>query len=163
MKAVAQSYFNEAVFQLLKEAFEGPAPTGPSAFLNKGTGLFQTLDSVSAQVASTQSRPVGSTVAAHSEHVRFYVEVHQKLLQGSTEPIDWDTSWRLKTVNSAEWDVLRQELRRAYANLIEYLRGVSNWGEDEIDVSMAVIAHTAYHLGAIRQLIVALKSHSSET
>src|SRR5262245_27831453 len=159
MKPVAQSYFREGVFQLLKETFEGPASTGPSAFLNKGTGLFQTLDGVNAQVASTQNRPEGSTVAGHSEHVRFYVEVHQKLLQGSTEPIDWDESWRIRTVNVAEWNVLRQELRRAYTNLIEYLRGVDNWGEDEIGLPMAVIAHTAYHLGAIRQLILALESH----
>ncbi len=64
------------------------------------------------------------------------------------------------TVNLAEWDDLTQELRRAYWTLMEHLRAVERWGEDEISMAMAVIAHTAYHLGAIRQLILALKPHS---
>ena len=42
MKPVAQQ-IREISFQLLKETFDGPAPQGASAFLNKGTGLLQTL------------------------------------------------------------------------------------------------------------------------
>lgn len=160
MKPVVQPQFKESVLQVLKESFEGPAPTGASAFLNKGTGLFQTLDEITAEIASAETRPGGSTIAAHTEHVRFYVLVHDELLRGSTEAIDWTQSWRIKTVNPAEWDDLRQELRRAYRTLVEHLRAVESWGEDEISVAMAVIAHTAYHLGAIRQLILALKPHS---
>src|SRR5687768_579356 len=103
--------------QLLKETFEGPEPTGPSAFLNKGTGLFQTLEHVSAEAASAQARAEGSTVAAHTEHIRFYVVVHYKLMLGAREEIDWDESWRIKTVTPAEWDNLRRELRQAYSTL----------------------------------------------
>jgi hypothetical protein len=160
MKPVVQSYFTEISFQLLKETFEGPPPTGASAFLNKGTGLFQTLDQITAEMASTPTWPGGSTIAGHTEHLRFYVVVHDKLMRGSTEAIDWEQSWRIKTVNPAGWDDLRQELRRAYSTLIEHLRALDSWGEDEISVTMAIIAHTAYHLGAIRQLIRALEPHS---
>jgi len=158
MNASTESSIGESIFLLLKETFEGPAPTGPSAYLNKGTGLFQTLGEVNAEAASTQNRPGGSTVAAHTEHIRFYVDVHHKILQGSTETINWAESWRIKSVDSADWNVLKQELRRTYQTLIEYLRAVAVWGEDEIDVSMAIVAHTAYHLGAIRQLIQGLES-----
>jgi hypothetical protein len=77
---VPQSFIKENVSLLLKETFEGAASTGPSAFLNKGTGLFQTLEEVSVEAASTQTKPGGSTVAAHTEHVRFYVDVHDKLM-----------------------------------------------------------------------------------
>ena len=157
MKPVAQSHVREISFQLLKETFEGPPAQEPSAFLNKGTGLFQTLDGISAEVASSQARSGGSTIVAHTEHLRFYVVVHDKLLRGSTEEIDWDESWRIKSVNSAEWDDLKQELRRAYSTLNEHLRAVESWGEDEISVATSVIAHTAYHLGAIRQLALALE------
>ena len=160
MKATLKSNVYENVSVLLRETFEGPAQTGPSAYLDKGTGLFHTLDEVNVEAASTQSRPGGSTVAAHTEHIRFYVAVHHKLLQGSTAPIDWDESWRIKTVSSTEWDVLREELRRTYGALADYLRSVDVWGEDEIGLTMAIIAHTAYHLGAIRQLILALESHA---
>ena len=154
MTTIVQTFTND-VLQLLKETFEGPAPTGLSAFLNKGTGLFQTLEDVSAESASAEARPGGSTVAAHSEHIRFYVAVHHKLMLGARDPINWDESWRIKTVNSVAWNDLRRDLRWAYQSVLEYLRARDNWSEDETSLAMAIIAHTAYHLGAIRQLILA--------
>ncbi|HET6891715.1 MAG TPA: hypothetical protein VFH31_11480 [Pyrinomonadaceae bacterium] len=156
MKPITQPDLSNNVFQLLKEAFEGPPSDQPSAFLNKGTGLFQTLNEITAQAASAQTRPGGSTIAAHTEHLRFYVMVHYELLRGSTEKIDWAQSWRVRHVTSAEWDQLRRELRRAYKTVTEHLRAVSIWSDDEISVGMAIIAHTAYHLGAIRQLMLAV-------
>jgi hypothetical protein len=154
MKPVVQQAMREICFQLLKETFEGPAPQGASAFLDKGTGLFQTLNEISAHTASTPPRPEGTTVAAHTEHVRFYVVVHDKLLRGSTEAIDWAESWRIKSVGVEEWEELRQQCRRAYTTFTEHLRAIDTWGEDEISVATSVIAHTAFHLGAIRQLIL---------
>ncbi len=85
MKPVAQQEIRKISFQLLKETLEGPAQQGASAFLNKGTGLVQTLDEIGADAASRPTRPGGSTVAADTEHVRFYVVVHDELLGGSTE------------------------------------------------------------------------------
>jgi hypothetical protein len=154
MTPIVQTQFTEELLQLLKETFEGPAPTGPSAYLNKGTGLFQTLDEISAAVASAQARPEASTVAAHTEHIRFYVAVHYKLMFGSRENINWDESWRIKIVNATEWDDLRNELRRAYETVVAHLRTLERWGEDEKSLTLAIIAHTAYHLGAVRQLIL---------
>jgi hypothetical protein len=161
MKPVVQSAFTESFYPLLKETFEGPEPTGASAFLNKGTGLFQTLDNISAEVASAQARPEGSTIAAHTEHIRFYVDVHHKLMLGSTEHIDWDHSWRIKTVKGAQWDELRQGLRRAYEAIARELRALDSWGEDEISVALAITSHTAYHLGAIRQLLLAVEPQAT--
>lgn len=160
MATLVQSHFTDPCFQLLKETFEGPPPAVPSAFLNKGTGLFQTLDGITANVASAEARPGGSTIAAHVEHVRFYLVVHYNLLQGSREHIDWDESWRIKKVGPTEWDDLKQGLRRAYSTLTEYFKAVETWGEDEIGVAMAVISHTAFHLGAIRQLMLAVEARS---
>ena len=156
MKPITQPDFRNNVFQLLKETFEGPPSDQPSAFLNKGTGLFQTLDEITAEAASAQTRPGGSTIAAHTEHLRFYVMAHYELLRGSTEEIDWARSWRVHQVTAAEWDELLRELRRAYRTVTEHLRTVNVWGDDEISVGMAIIAHTAYHLGAIRQLMLAV-------
>ncbi len=72
---------------------------------------------------------------------------------GSRDAIDWDESWRIKTVNDAEWNDLRQELRTAYRAVVEHLRTLDKWGEDEFGLTMARVAHSAYHLGAIRQLL----------
>lgn len=157
MTPVVQTQFNEELLQLLKETFEGPTPTGPSSFLNKGTGLFQTLEGVSAEVASARPRAEASTVAAHTEHIRFYVAVHHKLMRGVRDPIDWDESWRIQTVNAAAWNDLRQDLRRVYRTVLEHLRARDKWSEDEISLTLAVVAHTAYHLGAVRQLLLAVQ------
>ena len=157
MTSVIQGKFTEEFLQLLKETFEGPAPVGPSAFLNKGTALLQTLDEVSNEVASAHARADGSTIAAHTEHIRFYAMVHHKLMLGVREKIDWDESWRIKTVNAAEWDDLRRELRRAYQTVLDHLRTLDGWDEDETSLTMAIIAHTAYHLGSIRQLLLAVR------
>lgn len=158
MKPTAQDEIKEVCFQLLQETFEGPAPDGGSAFLNKGTGLFQTLGEVTEDAASRQLRPEGSSVAAHTEHVRFYVNVHYNLLRGLHEDIDWEESWRIKSVGAEEWEDLKKRCRQAYTTFTEHLRTIDVWREDEIGLTTSVIAHTAYHLGAIRQLIVAQNS-----
>jgi hypothetical protein len=160
MTPIVQMHFTEDVLQLLKETFEGPASTGPSAFLNKGTGLFQTVDDISARVASAETRAGGSTIAAHTEHIRFYVTVHHKLMLGVSEKIDWDESWRIRTVTAVEWDNLRRDLRKAYAIVDEHLRGLDKWGKDDCGLTMAIVAHTAYHLGAIRQILLGVGSHN---
>lgn len=158
MTPVVQPQFSEDLLAILKETFAGPAPTGPSAFIEKGTGLFQTLEGTSAEVASVPLHAGGSTIAAHSEHIRFYVAVHYKLMLGSSDPIDWNESWRIKSVNDAEWNVLRQELRTVYRAVVEYLRGLDKWSADEFGLTMAIVAHSAYHLGAIRQLLLAAQA-----
>jgi hypothetical protein len=156
MTPIVQTQLAKEFLQVLKETFEGPEPTGPSAFLNKGTGLFQTIDDISAEMASTPARADGSTIAAHTEHIRFYVDVHYKLLLGSRDKIDWDESWRIKAVKAAQWDALRQDLVKIYKTIADHLLGINSWGEDEISIAMAIVAHTAYHLGAIRQLLLAV-------
>jgi hypothetical protein len=157
MTPIAQPQFAKDLLQLLKETFEGPEPTGPSAFLEKGTGLFQTLDDISAELASAQPRPGGSTIAAHTEHIRFYVAVHHRLMLGAREKINWDDSWRIKTVSAVVWDDLRRDLRKAYSTVNDYLKALDSWSEDEFSVAMSIVAHTGYHLGAIRQLLLAVQ------
>jgi hypothetical protein len=157
MTPIAQPQFAKDLLQLIKETFEGPEPTGSSAFLEKGTGLFQTLDDISAGIASAQLRPEGSTIAAHSEHIRFYVAVHHKLMLGVREKINWNESWRIKTVSAVVWDDLRRDLRKAYSTVNDHLTALNSWGEDEFSLAMAIVAHTGYHLGAIRQLLLAVQ------
>jgi hypothetical protein len=159
MKPATAQDVRSTVFQLLKESFEGPPSDEPSAFLEKGTGLFQTLDEITPEAASAQARPEGSTIAAHAEHVRFYVEVHYEFMRGSTARIDWTESWRIQRVNTPEWDRLRLELRQIYSNVTEYLRAIETWSEDEISLAMSIVAHSAYHLGAIRQLLLVARGN----
>lgn len=152
MKTIAQEDFTNSLFQLLKETFEGPPPEVGSAYLDKGGGLFQTLDELTAEAASISVRPGAPTIAGHCEHARFYVMALYDFMRGATDKIDWRRSWLVQTVTPSEWDELKEQLRAAYTTVTEHLRTVEAWGDDEVGDAMAILVHTAYHLGAIRQL-----------
>jgi hypothetical protein len=156
VKTIAQEDFTNSFFQLLKETFEGPPPDIGSAYLDKGGGLFQTLGLLTAEAASTPPWPGAATAAAHCEHLRFYVEALYGMMRGETGRIDWAQSWLVKTVTPTEWDELRENVRRAYTTVAEHLRTVERWGDEEVGDGMAILLHTAYHLGALRQLARAL-------
>ena len=93
MSTIRRTDFTDSFSQLLKETFEGPPAEGGSAYLDKGAGLFQTLDRLSAEDASVPPAPGSPTVAAHCEHVRFYVFALHGLMRGATGKIDWNQSW----------------------------------------------------------------------
>jgi hypothetical protein len=44
MHPIAVGDFTDNLFILLKETFDGPRPGMPSAFLDQGGGLFQSLE-----------------------------------------------------------------------------------------------------------------------
>jgi len=61
-------------------------------------------------------------------------------------------------VSVEEWESLRDELRTSYNNLLNLIKSAPEWtGEDEIASMVAVVAHTAYHLGEIRQALCSLR------
>ena len=149
---ILQESFSKALFEVLEETFE----THHGIYLDKGTSLFTTLDQISAGEAST---PVGTqcaTIAAQVEHVIFYLEVVERSLAGQNvgKP-DWGGIWsRVSGVTGAEWDELRARLKATYDRLSKMLRGIENWEHnDAIGDSMAIVVHTAYHLGEIRQAL----------
>ena len=49
-------------------------------------------------------------------------------------------------------DAVRADLRARYEQLRRTIRAQVAWGDDAIGDVMAILAHTAYHLGAIRQI-----------
>ena len=153
MNQIAEHDFTTNLFKLLKETFEGPPQEGGSAYLDKGAGLFQTLDAVTAEIASRSASPGAPTIAAHCAHVRYYVEVLGAYLGGQDPKVDWAASWRTPHVGPAEWDALRHNMRSGYEALSQTLLGVRTWNDDPVGDSMAIVVHTAYHLGAIRQVL----------
>jgi hypothetical protein len=76
-----------------------------------------------------------------------------EFMAGRTEKVDWSESWRVKTVGEDEWDALKENVRKEYQATIEFFQKIENWDEDAISGAMSIVAHTAYHLGAIRQII----------
>ncbi|HEX8719301.1 MAG TPA: DinB family protein [Pyrinomonadaceae bacterium] len=157
MGAIAERDFTGTLFFILKETFEGPPPKTSAAFLDQGCGLFQTVEPLTAEDASRAARPGGTTVAAHCAHVKFYLDVLHGYARGSDAQADWKQSWLVQTVGPEEWESLKRELRAAYDTVSEDLRSVEEWGERTVGAGMAVVVHTAYHLGAIRQILRTLE------
>ena len=142
---------------ILRETFEG-SPEG-SAYLDRGVGVFATLETLSAEQVSRQIN--GTTIAAHTEHFKFYLDRLCEFIEGRTEPVNWEQSWLIEEVNETEWDALRGVVRKAYENVLRCYAKVETWNQDNIGDAVAIIAHTAYHLGAIRQIMKSVQGNEN--
>jgi hypothetical protein len=147
--------FLKDVLFILRETFEGSPEGEGSAYLDRGIGVFPTLEKLSAAQVSTEIN--GISIAAHTEHFKFYLDRLCEFIKGKNDPINWEQSWLIDEVNDAEWDALRGAVRKAYENVLRTFAEVETWNGDNIGDSVAIIAHTAYHLGAIRQIMKAVQ------
>ena len=152
---IKKEHFLEGIAYLLLETFEGSPEGRASAYLDRGVGIFNTLVDVSAEQASFDF--YGTTIAAQTEHAKFYLDRICEFIQGRTERVNWDDSWLIETVNPAEWDALRDSVRRSYENTLRSIASVESWGDTNLGMAIGMVAHTAYHLGALRQMAKASK------
>jgi len=145
---------------VLREGFEGP-PGSSSYFTDsrRNTGLFGTLDPITAEQASTPF--AGSTIVAHVHHLVFSLEASSAWIRGDHSLRDWGSSWRVSKADDAGWAKLRDNLRRGHADLQKAIDEHAADGVDAVGGAVAVVAHVAYHLGAIRQKTAALKERAS--
>jgi hypothetical protein len=142
--------FVESIAFLLRETFEGSPAGVPSAYLDRGVGIFATLEDVSADGASVDF--YGTTIAAQTEHAKFYLDRLCEFINGRTDKVNWEDSWLIENVNTSEWEALRATLQRSYENTLRCIAEIKDWDEKKVGMAIGLIAHTAYHLGAIRQI-----------
>ena len=153
---IQADHFTQALYALLDETFDNVQ----GFFLDKGTSLFETLATISAEEASS---PIGgkcATLAAQVKHAAFYLDVTERSVRTNTyERVDWGEIWRTtKEVTPSEWEALKIELRESYNRIKALIRDTPAWpSENEIGGAMATIVHTAYHLGEIRQALCTIK------
>ena len=148
--------FANNLYAFMEETFEAKHH---GIYLDRGTSLFETLDTVSAEEASI---PVGgkcSSLAAQVAHVIFYIESWERYaLQGDNSPRDWDYIWRtVEKVTPEEWEEYKSKLKDTYLRMDKLFRENTNWNDDTIGGSLSIVVHTAYHLGEIRQALCTLK------
>lgn len=148
---ISAAHFAENLFALLTETFERTS----GIYLDKGTDFFGTLADLSAEQAS--SPVLGISVAAQVFHTAFYLRAMERYFEGFTEKTDWDESWTVQSVTEPEWHALKTQLRDDYERATGKLRAVTVWDEDALDFGMTVLVHSAYHLGAVRQLVKAAR------
>jgi hypothetical protein len=153
MKTIKQDDFMHSLFALLKETFEGTNTAFGTMYLDQGTGFFDTIDKVDAEKASRSLTEGGATVAGHCEHVRFYLEFLSNYMSEKFIMVDWKESWKVKTVSDAEWAALRGQLQKTYQRVTDTFNEIETWNDFKISGALGVLAHTAYHLSAIRQML----------
>jgi hypothetical protein len=142
--------------RMLREAFEGPP--GPWTYFTDtapGSGLFGTVDGLSATQASRVGGPGHTTIAGHLQHLTSSIALATRGLLGESPARDRSRSWTVATVDAAEWGAVRARLRDEYQRLLVAVETHAAWDEDAFGTAMGAIAHAAYHLGAVRQRLSA--------
>jgi hypothetical protein len=134
-------------------------PDSKFAFLlNPGDpGLVDTLRSLSAEKASTSPGPGRKPVVSHANHVFYGIELANRALggeQGVYEGADWKSAWQLESVSENEWRELVNRLEQQAELFIKQVNEPREWNEITLTGSFSIAAHTAYHLGAIRQMLL---------
>jgi hypothetical protein len=146
----------EQLRAVLREGFEGPSGERWTYFIDNepDAGVFGTIDALSAREASRPSGPNGSTTAGHVHHLCFAVAASRAWLEGDRSQRDWNESWRVSTVDDAAWARLRASLWREYEELTKAVERIDPANEIAVGLVVGAVAHTAYHLGAMRQKVV---------
>ena len=142
---------------VLAEAFDGPAQEW-SYFTDHGadSGLLGTLAGLTAADASHIWS--GSTIAAHANHLRFALASSAAWIAGDRTSRDWSESWSMSVVDEKAWRRLQEEIRSGHRDLRRAIESHAASGTEAMGGALAAVAHAAYHLGAIRQKVVAARS-----
>ena len=154
------SIFQRAVSKLLVEVFDGP-PGDEAYILNPGDpGLHRQLETISAATASVQPIPGKPSIASHVAHVHYGLSLLTRWLAGEENPwadADWNASWRRNAVTDDQWGILRQNLREKADTWQSAVSRRTEWDDMNAAGALSTIAHTAYHLGSIRQILAAAR------
>ena len=153
VEQLSTEHFLEAFMALMVGTFESGA-----GYLDRGTSIFETLATVTAEEAS---RPVSAdcaTIAAHVAHMTVALDFSVHLFRGEHLQVNWGEIWRtIREVTAEEWQASQARLRENYVAFCELARTTRWLTAHEIEGALEVIAHNAYHLGEIRHALCTLK------
>lgn len=147
----------DQLLAVLREGWEGPAHKW-SYFLDHGpdAGLRNTLAKLSASDASHAVG--GNSIAAHAGHLLFSFDAFGAFITGNRTKRDWNESWRVSTVDDAAWAKLQSDLAARYEELLRTIETHAGTNDGATGGSVGAVAHLAYHIGAIKQKLAALKA-----
>jgi hypothetical protein len=152
---IAVTDFRKAFLELWEEVFT----TVHGYILDKDTSFFPTLESITAEEASIPVSSQSASLAAQVNHTAFYVEALRRgLATNWEEKADWDASWQVGPVDDAQWRALIDNLRAEYEWVTDLSSQIEEWNENYIGGAIALVAHSAYHLGEVRQGIGVIRS-----
>jgi hypothetical protein len=155
--AISTDLFRQELLMILTETFESVI----GIYLEPKTTLLETLETITAEEAS---RPISATcasIAAQVAHTRFYVDNYLYTAQtGHDAEADWGEIWRtVAAVTPEEWDASKAALRESYTRLRTLVQTYDGFGAQyTLASAFGVVAHSAFHLGQIRQALCTVQS-----
>ncbi len=166
-KMIGKDALTKAALALFDEGHLGPQGKGTWFIDNEaGSGLLGSIEALDASLASralTVGEPL--SIASHVDHLRFSLNLANRAARGENPypSADWAKSWDVKVVDAVAWDGLRHQLQTEIAGFREMLASGKAWEDDEYATGvLGLIAHTAWHLGAIRQGLGLIKAPSAK-
>src|SRR5688572_9705760 len=136
-------------------------------YLDKGTTLYETLDGVTAAEASRAAGPQSATIAAQVEHIRFYLDVLDEIIKTKNleKTYNWREIWEtVREVTPEQWEDLKRRLHESHDRVMATINSFENWdGPFDIGGVISIVAHTAYHLGGIRQALGVIRSNEASS
>jgi hypothetical protein len=141
-------------YLFLFEEFVGDPPKGEggNACLDTDTGWTQSLAAVDATAASQPVAPGGTTIASQTAHTAYYIELLEALARGEHPETDWPGSFAPATVDEAAWEQTRERLFGALGRFRSIFEA-TDFPPEHLQGALGVLLHTAYHLGAVRQML----------
>lgn len=140
---------------VFSELIDGARDPGGAFVLNSGdAGLLRSLDKLSAAEAS-RGLDGGATIAAHAEHVWYGLSLMNRWAREGGDPFSdarWDAAWKTGEVTDAQWSEIRFGLREEAHRWNQALGTLRDLTDVALCGAIGSVAHTAYHLGAIRQV-----------
>jgi hypothetical protein len=154
MNPIATETFRKVLLELFTEAYDGPSKEY-TWFIDNApkSGLLGTLEDISSEEASRTFTENGSTIAAHTEHLRWSLALANAYTRGENPQPKWSESWLVKTVDDASWKKLRVDLRSEFEVLQNAMQKQQDFSDEQMLTGVvALVPHAAYHLGSIRQM-----------
>ena len=153
------------LIDMYRETFEGKVKPDVSWIVSgpAGDSVLGSLAGLNADEAYAAQSPGRKSIAAHVAHLKFTLELTLKRLHGENPPADWPSSFNVGEPSPTAWEQLQKALRKAYDAVLAFFdqqrdQPVSAWQPIHVVGLSAMIGHNAYHLGAIRQLILDVRS-----
>lgn len=126
---------------------------GGTWFVERTEALLPILRGMTAEQASKRAGEKVSSVAAHTLHTAYYMELAGNWFRtGEEEKSDWEKSWSVQTVDEDGWEQAVDRLEKAADALTAAVDSNEIADQDNLTYALANLSHAAFHLGSIRQL-----------
>jgi hypothetical protein len=164
-ETIEKAALTKAALTLYQEAYLGAEDPKAGTWFTDNEPKSGFLGSIEALSAAEASAPLhrgeSLSVASHVEHLRFALDLANRSTRGEHPYAGavWARSWDTRTVNEAEWKALAAALRKEYEDFRSALATGKAWDDQQsMTGTLGLIAHGAWHLGAIRQALGLIKA-----